>query len=99
MGPPPTWRGQFGARLWPAGHAMWPADRVERPPPTLSADSDFSSSCRCMETKARTKLPQTLADRLRSWVSRPAPGPTWLGVWPTWSTCQIHPRGDDDFDV
>jgi hypothetical protein len=27
MGPPTTWRGQFGARWWPAG-------RVERSPPT-----------------------------------------------------------------
>jgi hypothetical protein len=32
MGPPPTWRGWFGARWWPSGQAKWPASRVERPP-------------------------------------------------------------------
>jgi hypothetical protein len=30
MGPPPTWRGRFGARWWPAG---W----VEHPPPTWAS--------------------------------------------------------------
>jgi hypothetical protein len=31
-------------------------------------------------------------------TSRP-PGPTWPGVWATWSTCQIHPRCDAHFDI
>jgi hypothetical protein len=26
-------------------------------------------------------------------------GPLGLGSGPTWSICQIHPRGDDDFDI
>jgi hypothetical protein len=77
MGPPSTWRGRFGARWWPAG-------RVERPPPTFSIDSGFSSSCRCVAIKAQAEPPQTLADRL-------APRPTQPGVWPTLSKCQIHP--------
>jgi hypothetical protein len=64
-----------------------------------STDSGFSSSCRCMATKARAKPPQTLADRPRSYASRPAPGPTRPRVWSTWSTYQIHPCGDDDFHI
>jgi hypothetical protein len=68
MGLPQTWRGQFGARWWPGGVA--------------SIVSAFSSSCRCMTTKARAKPPQTL-------VGRPTLGPTWPGVWHTWSMCQI----------
>jgi hypothetical protein len=95
----PTWRGRFGARWWPGSQATWPADRVERPPSTFCTDSGFSSSCRCVATKAQADPPQTLAGQPRSWVGRPAPGPTWPGVWPTWSMCQIHPCGDDDFDI
>jgi hypothetical protein len=57
-----------------------------------STDSGFSSSCRCMATKARAEPLQTLA-------GRPAPGPTQPRVCPTWSMCQIHPRGDDNFDI
>jgi hypothetical protein len=64
-----------------------------------STDSGFSSSCRRMKTKARAKLPQTLASWARSWAGQPAPGPTQPGVLPTWFTCQIHPRGDDDFNI
>jgi hypothetical protein len=45
-----------------------------------------------MATKALAEPPQTLAGRA-------ALGPTQANVWPTWSTCQIHPRGDDDFDI
>jgi hypothetical protein len=40
--------------------------RVERPPPTFSTDSGFSSSCRCVATKALAEPPQTLAARLLS---------------------------------
>jgi hypothetical protein len=39
------------------------ASRVERPPPTLSTDLGFSSSCRHVSTKARAEMPQTLAGR------------------------------------
>jgi hypothetical protein len=52
----------------------------------------FSSSCRRLAPKAWVKPPQTLA-------GRPTPIPTQPAVWPTWSTCQIHLRGDDDFDI
>jgi hypothetical protein len=62
-----------------------------RPGGASSNDSAFYS-CRCMATKAWAKPPQTLA-------GRPAPWPTRLRVWSTWSTCQIHPRGDYDFDI
>jgi hypothetical protein len=32
-------------------------------------------------------------------IGRPAFGPFRVGVWPTRSMCQIHPRGDQDFDI
>jgi hypothetical protein len=99
MGPPPTSRGRFGARWWPSGQATWPAGQVERPPPTFSTDSGFSSSCRRVATKVQVKPPQTLADRPRSWASRPDHLPNRPRVRPTCSTCQIHPHGDDDFDI
>jgi hypothetical protein len=92
MGPSPVWRGRFGTRWWPADQATLQAGQVERPPPTFSTDSGFSSSCRRTTTKAWVEPPQTLA-------GRPAPGPTRPRVWPTWSTCEIHPCGDDDFDI
>jgi hypothetical protein len=75
------------------------AGRVEWPPPTFSTDSAFSSSCRHVATKAWAELPQTLADRPKSWVGQPAPVPTWPGVWPTRFSCQINPGGDDHFDI
>jgi hypothetical protein len=57
-----------------------------------STDSGFSSSCRHVATKAWAEPPQTL-------VGRPTPGTTRPGVWPTRSMCQIHPLGDDDFEI
>jgi hypothetical protein len=69
-----------------------PSHVTGRPGGAASTDSDFSSSCRCVTTKARAKPPQTLA-------GRPAPEPAWPGVWPTWSTCPVHPCGNDDFDI
>jgi hypothetical protein len=36
--------------------------------------------------------------RTTSNPSQPAPRPTRPRVWPTWSTCQIHPCGDNYFD-
>jgi hypothetical protein len=70
-----------------------------RPGGAASTESGFSSSCICVATKAQAGPPQTLARRPRSWAGQPAPLPTQPGVWPTWSTCQIHPRDDDDFDI
>jgi hypothetical protein len=37
--------------------------------------------------------------RTASNPGRPAPGPTRPAIWPTWSTCQIHQHGDDNFDI
>jgi hypothetical protein len=98
MGPPLTWISQFCARWWLGDQVAWLAGRVDRPPPTFSTDSGFSS-CRRVATKNRAKLAQTLAGGPSSWAGQPTPRPTQPGVWLTWSTCQIHPRGDDDFDI
>jgi hypothetical protein len=38
-----------------------PTNRVERPPPTFSTDSGFSSLYRRVATKSRAEPPQTLA--------------------------------------
>jgi hypothetical protein len=44
-----------GGRL--AGQATWTAGRVEQPPPTVSTNSGFSSSCRRVATKSRPEPP------------------------------------------
>jgi hypothetical protein len=64
MGPPLTWSGQFGTGWLPAGQATWSADRVERLPPTFYTDSGFSSSFRCVATKAQAEQHQTLTGQL-----------------------------------
>jgi hypothetical protein len=47
-----------------------------------------------------TCQPRLEPNLLKPWLAgRPTPGPTQPGVWPTWSTCQIHPNGDDDIDI
>jgi hypothetical protein len=76
-----------------------PSNMVGQSGGAASTDSGFSSLCRRMATKARAEPPQTLAGRPRSWAGRPAPWSTRLGVCPTWSMCQIHLHGDDDFDI
>jgi hypothetical protein len=85
--------------IWCPVVAGWPSHVVGRSGGAASTDSGFSSSCRCVATKAWAEPPQTLAGQARSWAGRPAPGPTRPSVWPTWSTCQIHPCGDDGFDI
>jgi hypothetical protein len=65
----------------------------------VSTDSSVSSSCRCMASKAQAEPTQTLAGRPRSCTGRSTPGSTQPVVWPTWSTCQIPPHGDDDFVI
>jgi hypothetical protein len=75
------------------------AGRVERPPPTFSTALAFYSSCRHVSSKSWAKLTQNMASQPRSLADRPILGPFQLGVWPTWSMCQIHPRGDDHFDI
>jgi hypothetical protein len=61
MGPPPTWRGQFGTRWWPASQATWPVGWVERPPPTQA------SPCRVDVWQSRLGL-----NRFKPWPdSRP----------------------------
>jgi hypothetical protein len=76
-----------------------PSHVADRLGGAASTDSGYSSSCRRVATKVQTEPPQTLAARPRSWAGRLAPGPTRPRVWLTWSTCKIHPRGDDDFDI
>jgi hypothetical protein len=85
--------------VWRKVVAGRPSHVASRPGGAASTNLGLSSSCRHVVTKARAKPPQTLADRPRSWAGRPTPWPTRPGVWLTWSTCQIHPRGDDDFDI
>jgi hypothetical protein len=70
-----------------------------RPGGSASTYSSFSSSCRHVATKARAEPLETLAGRPRRWADRLAPGPVHPGFWPTQSICQIHPRGDNDFDI
>jgi hypothetical protein len=77
---------------WPSHAAGWQGGAA-------STDSGFSYSCRCAAMNAQAEPPQTLAGRSRSWAGRLAPRPTRPGVWPTWSTCQIHHLGDDVFDI
>jgi hypothetical protein len=89
----------FERSVWSQVKAGQPSHMAGRSGAGTSTDSAFSSSCRHVATKAHAKPPQTLADWPRSWAGRLAPGPTRRGVWPTWSMCQIHPRGDDDFDI
>jgi hypothetical protein len=85
--------------VWCQVVADWPSHVADRSSGAASTDSGFSSSCRCVATKARAELPQTLAGRPKNRASRLATLPTRPRVWSTWSTCQIYPRGDDDFDI
>jgi hypothetical protein len=66
--------------VWCQVVAGRPSHVVARPDGAASADLGFSSTHRRVATKARVKLPQTLASQLRSWAARLAPGPTQLGV-------------------
>jgi hypothetical protein len=85
--------------VWHQVVAGRPSHVADRPVGTASTDLGFSSSCRRMVTKAQAELPQTLAGQTRSWAGWPTPLPTRPRIWPTWSTCQIHPRGDGDFEI
>jgi hypothetical protein len=95
VGPPLTWRGRFGTRCWPAGQAKWLATRVERPPLTRASPPHVDAW-----------QPSVTPNCLKLWLagqgvgptSRPL-GPLGLGSGPTWSMCQIHPHGDDDFNI
>jgi hypothetical protein len=39
------------------------------------------------------------SNRVKPWPAGQPLGPLSLGSGPTWSICQIHPRGEDDFDI
>jgi hypothetical protein len=84
---------------WRQAEGRQPSHMADRSGGPASTDSAFSSSCRRVAIKARAEQPQTLAGRPRNWAGRSTHGPTRPGVWPTWSMCQKHPRGDDDFDI
>jgi hypothetical protein len=95
MGPPLTWRIRFGAKWWPVGQAMWSAGQVEQLPPT-----------RASPPRVDMWQPRFGLNCLKPWPAGQGVGPTIqplgrlnLGSSPTWSMCQIHPRGDDDFDI
>jgi hypothetical protein len=77
----------------------WPTDRVERLPLPFSITMTFLFSCRHVSMKSRAESTLDLTVQPGSWACWPTPRPVWLVVWPTQSTCQIHPRGDDDFDI
>jgi hypothetical protein len=77
MGPPLTWGGQFGARWWLAGQAMWPVGRVEWLPPT-----------RAFPPRVDVWQPSLGPNRLKLWpAGRPLGA---FGLVRTWSMCQIH---------
>jgi hypothetical protein len=88
-----AWQPRLGPnrlKPWPIGQGVGPASGRTASNPGRSAKE---------LGRPRAEPPQALAGRSRSWASRPAPGPTRPGVWPTWSTCQIYPCGDDNFDI
>jgi hypothetical protein len=67
---------------------------------TASTALAFLFLCRHVSSKLWAELTQGLAvGRINSTCVHEAPGPVRPGVWPTQSTCQLHPRGDDDFDI
>jgi hypothetical protein len=84
--------------VWCQVVAGQPSHLAGRPGGAASTDSGLSSSSR-MATKAWAEPLQTQAGRPRCSAGRSTPGPTRPMVWPTWSMCQIHPGGDDDFDI
>jgi hypothetical protein len=95
MGPPATWRCQFGARWCPGGQVTWPAGRGEQLPPT-----------RASPPRVDAWQPSFGMNHLKHWpasqevgtVGQPL-GPLGLRFGPTLFMCQIHPCGDDDFDI
>jgi hypothetical protein len=76
----------------PTSHSSWP-------PPPSSLGSFLMNQRRDVTIKSRAEPTHTLAGWPRSWASQPAPRPTCPRVWCTWSTWQIHPRGDSHFDI
>jgi hypothetical protein len=71
MGPPLTWRGQFGARWRPADQATWSAGRVEQPPPTWASP-----------LRGDTWQPSLGPNRLKLWSAGRPLGPLGLGSGP-----------------
>jgi hypothetical protein len=49
--------------VWRQVVVSWPSHMAGRPGGVASTDLAFSSSCRCVETKAQAEPPQTLAGR------------------------------------
>jgi hypothetical protein len=69
----------------PASQATWLTGQVVQLPPTRASPT-------CVDTWQPSFGLNCLKSRLAGQGVRP-------GVWPTRSTCQIHPRGDNDFDI
>jgi hypothetical protein len=92
MGPPSTWRSRFGARWWPAAK---PHGR----PGEWSGFHRLSPPTRASPSRVDAWQPSFGSNHLKTWLAGHPLGPLSRGSSPTWSMCQIHPRGDDDFDI
>jgi hypothetical protein len=86
----PTWQGWFGANGQSVGH---PRGRSATSLGLHNLQASDLSLCIDVEMCQPCPGPSGLK---ADWV---APGPTWPGIWPTWSTCQIHPRGEAYFGI
>jgi hypothetical protein len=89
----------LGKSVWCQVVAGQPSHVAGRSTGSASTDLAFSSSCRYVATKSQVEPSYSLASRPRSWAGRWLLGPLGLGSGPAWSTCQIDPRGDDDFVI
>jgi hypothetical protein len=89
----------FGSAVCLLVVAVPPPHVAGRSTGSASTDLAFSSSCRYVATKSQVEPSYSLASRPRSWAGRWPLGPLGLGSGPAWSTCQIDPRGDDDFVI
>jgi hypothetical protein len=77
------------------GQATWPAGRVEQLPPTQASSHRVDAWQPCFGSNRLKPWP---ADQGVGPAGQPL-GPLSLGSGPTGSMCQIHSRGDDDFDI
>jgi hypothetical protein len=85
---------------WMVGRpSTWLVGHSSHPPEPSRLRSFLVNRRRDVSTKSWAKQTQAPVGWPRSWDGQPAPRSTSPGVWPTWSTCQIHPRGDVHFDI
>jgi hypothetical protein len=85
--------------VWCHVVAGWPA-KPHGQPAEWSSLHRLSPPTQASPPRVDVWQPSLGPNHLKPWsASQPTPGPVWPGIWPTWYTCQIHPRGDDDFDI